>query len=74
MNPSRLLELDARLSAQLRVAERPGVLRTLAAILAHSGDSWFWLAGLILVVIFGEKTWKIWALILSGSILALAVF
>ncbi len=33
-----LLELDARLSAQLRVAEKPGLLRNLAAFLAHSGD------------------------------------
>ena len=33
------LELDARLSDQLRVAEKPGFLRNVAAFLAHSGDS-----------------------------------
>ena len=46
-----LLELDARLSDRMRVAERPGLLKTVAAFLAHSGDSWFWAAGLILGMI-----------------------
>ncbi|MBU2611644.1 MAG: phosphatase PAP2 family protein [Chloroflexi bacterium] len=73
MNPSRLLELDARLSAQLRVAERPGVLRTLAAILAHSGDSWFWWAGLALLWWRGDAFWKPWALTVLFSIIALAL-
>jgi hypothetical protein len=52
-----LIELDARLSSRMRIAEKPGLLRTLAAILAHSGDSWFWLAGLGLVVV-GAEEWK----------------
>jgi len=70
---SRLLELDARLSAQLRVAERPGALRTLAAILAHSGDSWFWWAGMALLWWRGDSFWKLWALTLLVSIIALAL-
>ena len=44
----RWLEADARLSARLRVVEKPGWLRRLAAVLAHSGDSWFWLPALAL--------------------------
>ena len=40
------LDWDNRISRRLRVAEQPGVKRTLAAVLAHSGDSWFWLLGL----------------------------
>jgi undecaprenyl-diphosphatase len=67
-----LLEADARLSAQLRVAERPGPLRTLAAVLAHSGDSWFWGLGLALVWWQGPGEWKSWALRVLGSIAALA--
>ena len=74
MNLRRLLELDARLSAKIRVAERPGVLRTLAAILAHSGDSWFWWAGLGLLWWRGDAFWKPWALTVLVSIVALAVF
>ena len=42
------LNWDARTSRRLRVAEKPGILRTLAVVLAHSGDSWFWLLGLAL--------------------------
>jgi undecaprenyl-diphosphatase len=47
----RLLELDKRWSERLRIAERPGALRTAASLLAHSADSWFWLLGLGLVFI-----------------------
>jgi undecaprenyl-diphosphatase len=68
-----ILELDARLSAQMRVAGRPGLLRTVAIVLAHSGDSWFWWAGLGLLWWFGNSFWRPWALIVLLSIIALAV-
>jgi undecaprenyl-diphosphatase len=60
MNFRSLLELDARLSDQLRVAEKPGLLRTIAAFLAHSGDSWFWALALIIVWFFSNSFWKEW--------------
>ena len=69
----RLLALDASLSARLRVAERPGLLRNLAAFLAHSGDSWFWLLGLVLVWLLGSSAWKQRALVLGAGILITAV-
>jgi undecaprenyl-diphosphatase len=71
-----LIELDARISARMRIAEQPGPLRTLAAVLAHSGDSWFWLAGLGLVYWLGTEHWKGRALIMIVAILltALLVF
>lgn len=53
-----LLETDARLSTQLRVAERPGALRSFAIFLAHSGDSWFWGLGLLAVWLLGNAEWK----------------
>jgi undecaprenyl-diphosphatase len=68
----RLLDLDARLSARLRVAERPGILRAIAIFLAHSGDSWFWWAGLGLLIWRGGVFWRPWALTVLISILALA--
>ena len=68
-----MLALDARLSAQMRVAERPGLLRTTAAILAHSGDSWFWWAGLALLWWLGNAFWRPWALTVLLSIIGLAV-
>ena len=73
MSWERLLALDARLSAQMRVAERPGLLRTSAAILAHSGDSWFWWAGLALLWWLGNSFWRPWALTVLLSIIGLAV-
>ena len=74
MSWERLLKLDARLSAQLRVAERPGLLRTCMAILAHSGDSWFWWAGLALLWWLGNQFWRGWAMTVLLSIIGLAVF
>ena len=73
MTLRQILELDARLSARMRVAERPGLLRTLAAVLAHSGDSWFWWVGLALLWWLGNGFWRPWALMLLLSIIALAV-
>ena len=73
MKLKSLLELDARLSARLRVAERPGFLRTVAAVLAHSGDSWFWWAGLLLVWWRGDEFWRPWALTVLICIIAVAV-
>ncbi len=72
MTLRRILELDARLSARLRVAERPGLIRTCAAGLAHSGDSWFWWAGLALLWWLGNAFWKPWALTVLISIIVLA--
>jgi undecaprenyl-diphosphatase len=68
----QLLKLDTRLSDRLRVAERPGRLRTLAAVLAHSGDSWFWLAGLILLWLLGSAYWRQRALALAVGIVVTA--
>jgi len=73
VNLSRLLALDAQLSARMRVAERPGLLRSVCIFLAHSGDSWFWWAGLALLAWLGNQFWRQWALTLLVSIIALAV-
>ena len=66
------LEFDARLSDRLRVAEQPGLLRTLAVFFAHSGDSWFWWLGLILLWWRGDAFWKQWAVVVLFGILGLA--
>jgi undecaprenyl-diphosphatase len=72
MNTTSLLELDARLSNRLRVAEKPGPLRSLAVFLAHSGDSWFWAVALIILWIVSD-TWKEWAVVVFVGISLLAV-
>ena len=61
----RFLTWDASISQRLRVAEKPGWLRRLAKLLAHSGDSWFWLLGLALVGWLGTPYWR-WRMIIFG--------
>ncbi len=67
-----LLELDARFSDELRVAEKPGILRTLAIFLAHSGDSWFWVLVLAVSWFFSNSIWKHWEVVEFFGILGLA--
>ncbi len=64
---------DERWSARLRIADRPGVLRTVAKFLAHSGDSWFWLAGLIVVWFVATPIWKYRAAVIVVGIIGTAV-
>ncbi len=54
----RLLDADTRYSRSLRYAEKPGPLRRLAIFLAHSGDSWFWGLGLLVLWFFGSPAVK----------------
>jgi undecaprenyl-diphosphatase len=69
-----ILEFDARLSNQLRVAEQPGLLRSVSVFFAHSGDSWFWALALILIWTFTDNAfWKKWAVVLVGGISVLVV-
>ncbi len=68
-----ILELDARLSDRLRVAEQPGLIRMLAVFFAHSGDSWFWGLGLILLWRLADSFWRQWAVALFAGIAVLAI-
>lgn len=67
-----MIELDLHLTERLRIAEKPGILRTGSSILAHSGDSWYWLGGLVLVWWLGTDYWKVRALVLAIAILVTA--
>jgi undecaprenyl-diphosphatase len=63
MNFQSILKLDARLSDQMRVAEKPGALRAFAVFFAHSGDSWFWAAALIPLWFFSNSFWREWEVV-----------
>lgn len=67
------LDLDARLSARLMIAEKPGLLRNLAILLAHSGDSWFWLAGLAVLWLGGGPLWRTWSVRVAVAVVVTAV-
>ena len=68
----RLLELDKYLSDRLRLPKDARFARTLAAFLAHSGDSWFWLAGLLFIWFFNQGILRSIAAFYGFSILVLA--
>jgi len=72
MSLRSILELDARLSDQMRVAEKPGALRTIAVFFAHSGDSWLWLPALIAAWFFSNSFWKQWEVVEITGISVLA--
>jgi undecaprenyl-diphosphatase len=56
----------------LRIAGKSGALRSFAIVLAHSGDSWIWLAALGLVAWRGAPPWRTFALRTLAAVLALA--
>jgi undecaprenyl-diphosphatase len=70
---TRFLDWDLQESTRLRMKEYPRLLRRAAIFFAHSGDSWFWFAGLALIWWFGDADWKMRALVLIAGILVTAV-
>jgi undecaprenyl-diphosphatase len=68
-----LVQLDVRLTAQLRLTESHGLWRRLAAFLAHSGDSWFWMAGLGLVWLVTRGEWRARSVLLAAGVVFLAL-
>ena len=69
----RFLAWDLRISTRLQMAVTARLMRRAAIFFAHSGDSWFWFAGLGVVWLFAGEAWKLRALVLSGGILVTAV-
>ncbi len=72
MKPKDFLAIDAKMTKKMRIAEKPGLLRTIAALFAHSGDSWFWALGLILLWFFGNTFWKQWAMFQLAAMIIMA--
>jgi undecaprenyl-diphosphatase len=73
LDSSRLVELDSRLSQQMQLASKPGKLRNLAALFAHSGDSWFWLLGLGIIWLVTDGMWHELAGVMMVALLVTAV-
>jgi membrane-associated phospholipid phosphatase len=70
---TRLQALDRRYAWLSEGANRPRVFRLGCILLAHSGDSWFWLAGLGLLWWLGNAGWTQRALVMAVGILVTAV-
>lgn len=73
MNLTPLLKWDAGTSARLRIKDAKGPVHKIMAVAAHSGDSWFWLIGLVLVWFIGDTLWHNNAASLSIGMVLLAV-
>jgi undecaprenyl-diphosphatase len=61
MNIEKFSALDQTLSKRINFAEQPGVMRGIAVFLGHTGDSWFWAVGLLLVWLFAPEVYASWA-------------
>jgi undecaprenyl-diphosphatase len=68
----RFTQFDTHWGQRLRKLEEPGIMRKLAVVFAHSGDSWFWLSGLILSWLLGSGDLKNWALRIILAVFGLA--
>jgi undecaprenyl-diphosphatase len=68
----RFSDFDATWGQRLRKLEQPGFLRKIAIVFAHSGDSWFWLSGLLLSWILGSDDLKRWSLQVIIAVFGLA--
>jgi undecaprenyl-diphosphatase len=69
----QLLQLDADLSARLRMSQTSPWWK-LVAFLAHSGDSWFWMLGLVIVWLIGNPEWHRISALMAAGVGGLAVF
>ncbi len=68
----RILDIDNRWTSVLRLRPEQRALWSVAAVFAHSGDSWFWGAGLLLLIWRGDPAQRAWALALLLAIAGLA--
>jgi undecaprenyl-diphosphatase len=74
MEMKTLLSLDASLSQRLRLDAAHTGLKKLAAFLAHSGDSWFWAAGLGLVwLLTAGNDWRMRSALMLIGVVGLAL-
>ncbi len=75
MSLRSIVEWDENLSARMRLRPGQPVWWRVAAFLAHSGDSWFWMAALGLLWLF-YRPWRREAALIAVGVggLALTVF
>jgi len=69
----RVLEKDVSESEKMRRLGENRAFHPLAVFLAHSGDSWYWLAFLFLVWLFSRSSWHTYSAFLAIAILIQAV-
>lgn len=73
MLPGKLMQADVKYSSALRIDNSRSIQRYICIFFAHSGDSWFWLAGLLFVWLFAGKAAHDTAAFLAVGLSLLAV-
>lgn len=69
----RFMKVDMSASRRVRLHQNGSTAWKLAVFFAHSGDSWFWMAGLGLVWLFTRGAWHRHAALMGIGVGALAV-
>lgn len=69
----RIQDLDERINKSIQAKDQPSYIRALAVVLAHSGDSWFWILGLGVLWWFGDDYWKRLAVVMLIGIVVTAL-
>jgi hypothetical protein len=68
-----ILRIDHKFSANLIIPQKYKFLRVIAALFAHSGDSWFWMIGLGMVWLLGDSDWHLHSAYLAIAVVIQAV-
>lgn len=69
----KLLQADAKISSRMRLPAHAKIARLVAILFAHSGDSWFWLAGFLIIWLINRDQWHTISAFLATAVIALAV-
>ncbi len=72
MTIKSLLEIDLRWSQRLRLEPTKNGWFRYAAFMAHSGDSWFWMAALLIIWLLTRGEWHTRSALLAAGIGGLA--
>lgn len=67
------MDFDLHISRYVRLRQDGSLAWKLAVFFAHSGDSWFWMAGLVLVWLFTGGSWHVHTALMAIGVGVLAV-
>lgn len=73
MNFKKLSDFDLAVSRRINFAEQPGLTRSIAVFLGHTGDSWVWAAALLLIWLFAGPDYAAWAWVTLLAVVFTAV-
>ncbi|MCE1255030.1 MAG: phosphatase PAP2 family protein [Anaerolineae bacterium] len=73
MGLENIIQLDKAITGRIKAPSQNNIFWKTGAFFAHSGDSWFWLAGLFIVWLLTPGEWHRRTAVLAASIIIQAV-